>query len=65
MARLSIPTLTLFKQASAIGHAFPVASDESRAILEKEGQEPHAVLSQLVAHPSGSGLDDRLKIKVI
>ena len=65
LARLSIPTPQPIKQISAKGHAFPITPDESQAMLEKEGQELHAVLSKFVAHPTWSGLDDPLIIKVL
>jgi hypothetical protein len=65
LARLAIPTPAPIKHVSAKGHAFPITPDESQAMLEKEGQELHAVLSKFVAHPTWVTLDDPLKVKII
>jgi hypothetical protein len=49
----------------AITRRFPVTPDENHPMLEKAGQELRAVRPKFAAHPSWSGLDDPLKIKVI
>jgi hypothetical protein len=65
LARLAIPTPAPLKQVSAKGHAFAITPNESQALLEREGQSLHAVLSRFVAHPNWATLDDPLKIKII
>lgn len=65
LARLSIATPAPIKQVSAKGHAFAITPDESQAMLEKEGQEIHEVLSKFVAHPAWTTLNDPLKVEVI
>ena len=65
LARLSIPKPAPIRQVSAKGHAFAITPDESQELLEREGQELHAVLSRFVAHPNWATLDDPLKVKII